>query len=98
MRVVTALLKMNKTELSELMRSEKANVHELLAGACIFLAITKGDIYVYEKIMDRVVGRVPLPVEHSGQIVNATINLDEKEKKHIREIGAFIARSKDSVE
>lgn len=96
-KVVTTLLGMNKDQLNELIKNPEANIHELLAASCIYFAITKGDIYVYEKIMDRIIGRVPVAIDHSGSIVNTNITLNEKEQKTIREIGAFIARSKDST-
>jgi len=96
-KVVTTLLGMNKDQLNALLQNPEANIHELLAASCVYFAITKGDIYVYEKIMDRIIGRVPVALEHTGNIVSTNITLNENEQKTIREIGAFIARSKDSI-
>lgn len=79
-KIVVDSLNKSKDQLRAILESRKSTAEESLIASLILHAIKKGDAYIYEKIMDRAIGKVPLPVSNeSGAVIVA--NFDNQDKR-----------------
>jgi hypothetical protein len=77
-RVVTYMLRISGDELYDILTNPAATCQELLIAKLLERAIKNGDCTTYERIMDRVIGKVALPINHNG---NTTLTFEESNAK-----------------
>ena len=61
-RIVCELLRKTPKELIALKKNPYTDCHTFLIASLIIKAIKKGDAFIYEKLTDRVLGKVTLPI------------------------------------
>ena len=61
-KTVCELLQKTPKELIALKKNPYTNCHSFLIASLLIKAIKKGDAFIYEKLMDRVLGKVTLPL------------------------------------
>lgn len=65
-KVLTSQLRMTPAELGDVLLNPNSTMQELLIAKMLKTATAKGDAYTYEKLMDRVIGKVALPISGLG--------------------------------
>ena len=66
-KLVCQLLRNTPQEIRELLKSPYTNCHTRLIISLIVKAIKKGDAFIYEKLTDRVLGKVTLPIGNDNE-------------------------------
>jgi hypothetical protein len=64
--VLTTQLRMHPAELGEVILNPNSTMQEIIVAKLIKNIAAKADAYTYEKLMDRVIGKVALPISGFG--------------------------------
>jgi hypothetical protein len=61
-KLVCTLLHKTPNDLVKIKEDPKSTNHEQLIASLLWRAMTKADAFIYDKLMDRVIGKVTLPI------------------------------------
>lgn len=71
----------NVEQLKEIVRDNTQPALKVAVAAAVITAIKKGDIATVEKILERVIGKVPDIVQFTGQVGNTDLNAPRDKQK-----------------
>lgn len=85
--IVELTLAGNVDQLGEIVKDKTQPALKVAIAAAILTAIRKGDVQTVEKLLERVIGKVPEVVRVTGAVANTDLNSSE-DKKKVRDLVA----------